>query len=219
MAAPGVGLAPGMQQAQIHNAGGFPPNFQPPANMPNINFSAPIIRLGTTGPGKLDMPLGGSGGRKDSNAEPLGNRRGMGLGYEGRNAEQQRHQLRESMMALQPPTREEIARTIFVGNIPEGAGGDGGMQRILATAGGLRRWTRVMDADNKPCTFGFAEYEDADSLGTAAEIFKDVEVPTKKPTANGMKTEDGEAPEKTKLMVKSIVVMPPNFSFPNIVFR
>ena len=44
-------------------------------------------------------------------------------------------------MSTLPPTREEIARTIFVGNIPDGVGGDDGMERILETAGKLVRWT------------------------------------------------------------------------------
>jgi len=40
-----------------------------------------------------------------------------------------------------------------------------------------------MDASNKPCTFGFAEYEDADSLRSACEIFQNVSVPKQRPTA------------------------------------
>lgn len=119
--------------------------------------------------------------------EPLGNRRGMGLGFEGRDRDQRGDRMRDQVIALQPPTREEIARTIFVGNITEGCGGDEGMQRLLGVAGGLRRWNRSLDADGKPCTFGFAEYEDADSLRTASEVFKEVEVPKEKPTMNGVK--------------------------------
>lgn len=128
----------------------------------------------------------------------------MGSDYRG--TEQQRQQIRDSMMALQPPTREEIARTIFVGNIMEGVGGDQGLERILRTAGSLRRWTRATDADNKPCRFGFAEYEDAESLETAAAIFRDVEVPLKrqepkaKQETDGAGEENGEV-EKAKLLV------------------
>src|SRR5579871_2896895 len=49
--APGtaVPLAPGVMQADATNMTARA-TFQPPANMPNINFSAPIIRLGTSGP-------------------------------------------------------------------------------------------------------------------------------------------------------------------------
>lgn len=183
MGAPGVAPAPGMQpQSQQHR--GFPPNFQPPANMPDINFAAPVIRLGTSGPGKPDQ--GPREERRGANNEPLGNRRGMGLGYD---RDQQRSHLRENMMALQAPTREEIARTIFVGNIVDAFGGDESLSQILNAAGGLRRWIRVIDADNKPCNYGFAEYEDADSLAMASEVLKDVPVPGKQPQTNGVKSE------------------------------
>jgi len=124
--------------------------------------------------------------------------------------DQQRQQMRENMMVYQPPTREEIARTIFVGNISEGVGGDAGVERILRSAGGLRRWTRAADADNKPCKFGFAEFEDAQSLETAAEVLKNIEVPSKRPVGKpskpksdeGRGEEDEEAEvEKTMLLV------------------
>jgi len=130
-----------------------------------------------------------------------GSRRGLGLGHDYRGTEQQRQQIRETLLALQPPTREEIARTIFIGNITEGVGGDEGLERILRTAGNLRRWTRATDADNKPCKFGFAEYEDAESLETAAEIFKDVQVPVKKQDPNNIKDEEEEKIGKTTLLV------------------
>lgn len=132
--------------------------------------------------------------------EPLGARRGGGLGFDNRgDRDGPRDRMRGDVIAIQLPTREEIARTIFVGNITEGCGGDEGMQRILGVAGGLRRWTRCLDVDNKPCTFGFAEYEDADSLRTAGEVFKDVRVPKKKPVANGVKKEEGVKEEAIKI--------------------
>ncbi|KAF2019403.1 hypothetical protein BU24DRAFT_419022 [Aaosphaeria arxii CBS 175.79] len=181
---PGTAAAPpGVAPPNVnHNQGGppaaggpraLPPNWQPPANMPNINFNAPVIRLGTGGPQRgaaLDSPSA----RRESGAPPA--RRGLGM--EGNRDDQGKG--RDGLVMLIPPTREEIARTIFVGNIPEGAGGDEGMERILASAGNLRRWTRATDANNKIQTFGFAEYEDAQSLETAAEIFQDVLVPTKR---------------------------------------
>jgi hypothetical protein len=131
-----------------------------------------------------------------------------------RNIDQQRQQVRENMMSFQPPTREELMRTIFVGNISEGVGGDVGVERILRTAGGLRRWTRAFDADNKPCKFGFAEFEDAQSLETAAEMLKDIQVPLKRPVPKASKSgengeemadaDDEEAEiEKTTLLVGS----------------
>ncbi len=197
MAAPGIAAPPGMQAQGPPGgrAGGLPPNFQPPAGMPNINFSAPVIRLGTSGPSKGPSMGDGMNGRKDSHSESFGGgggaRRGLGMGGDYRSGDMQRQQMRENMMVLQPPTREEIARTIFVGGIVEGLSDDA-LEQIFRTAGSLRRWIRVTDADNKPCKFGFAEYEDAESLGTACELFKDLQVPLQKrdhketePDANG----------------------------------
>jgi RNA-binding protein 25 len=107
----------------------------------------------------------------------------------------------EQKAPLYPPTREEIARTIFVGNIPEGVGSDEGMESVLRSAGGLTRFIRAIDANNKPQTFGFAEYADAMSLRTAMEIFQDVRLPTKR-QAPGQKKEEGQEVETTLLLVK-----------------
>ena len=116
----------------------------------------------------------------------------------------QRQAVRESMMQLVPPTKEEICRTVFVGGITDGSGGDDGIERILQCAGNLRRWMRAMDADNKSCRFGFAEYENPESLATAIEVLKDVEVPIKPQAVNSFKKEeDGEnrKVEKSRLLV------------------
>jgi len=103
------------------------------------------------------------------------------------------------MMALQPPTREEVARTIFVGGLGQGTPDDEAIESILRCAGKLRRWTRARDADDEKCKFGFAEYEDVDSLEAANEIFTDVEMPLFK---NGavVKDDQGEV-KKAKLLV------------------
>lgn len=195
MSAPGTTPPPGMQQAnaqQPGRQGGFPPNFQPPPNMPNINFSAPVIRLGTSGPAK---PAGPEAGR-ERGAEGPGRRGGLG----STSAEGPRHYARDPMMQLQPPSRDEIVRTLFVGGITEGVGGDDGIERILQSAGNLRRWIRATDADEKPCRFGFAEFEDPESLETAVEILKEVEVPVKRqvPRAEG---EEEKEVEKSTLLV------------------
>ncbi|KAH1514892.1 hypothetical protein KXX29_000719 [Aspergillus fumigatus] len=194
MAAPGTAPPPGMQQANIPQPGrpaGFPPNFQPPPNMPNINFSAPVIRLGTSGPSKSATP--------DTSKEREAPGRRAGLG--STSLESQRQNVRDAMMQLQPPTREEIVRTIFVGGITEGAGGDEGIEKILRSAGNFRRWIRATDADDKPCKFGFAEYEDPESLGTAVEILKDVEVPVKRQTPSEEGDKKEEEVEKSTLLV------------------
>ena len=160
--------------------------------MPNINFTAPVIRLGTSGPAKPAGPDPGRGPAGDA-----GRRAGLGA----TSMESQRQGMRDAMMQLQPPTKEEIVRTIFIGGITEGVGGDDGVERILRSAGNLRRWIRATDADDKPCKFGFAEYEDPDSLGTAVEVLKDVEVPVKRQTpSEGGDTEEQEV-EKSTLLV------------------
>ncbi|KAI4086422.1 MAG: hypothetical protein LQ344_007558 [Seirophora lacunosa] len=199
MSAPGVTPPPGMQSAS-QQPGRSGSTFQPPPNLPsNINFNAPVIRLGTTGPGKPSMPMGDAG-RRDTNAESRSGRPGLGAGM---GMEAQRQALRENMMQLAPPTKEEILKTIFVGGITEGVSGDDGVERILQCAGNLRRWIRAMDADNKACRFGFAEYEDPDSLSTAVDVLKDVEVPVKQQLANGAHEENGDdvKVEKARLLI------------------
>lgn len=126
--------------------------------------------------------------------------------------EAQRQAVRDNMMHLMPPTKEEILKTIFIGGITEGVSSDDGIERILQCAGNLRRWTRAMDADNKACRFGFAEYEDPDSLSTAVDVLRDVEVPVKQQLANGVKKEDKAGDdvkvEKSKLLVCAILSHP-----------
>lgn len=200
-AAPGTAPPPGIQQVatpvQSAMPSGLPAGFQAPANMPNINFSAPVIRLGT-GPVK-PSPTPGLG-RRESENTMTGGRSGLGM---ERGMDAQRQALRESMMSLVPPTKEEIVRTIFIAGITEGAGGDDGIERILCTVGRLRRWDRAVDASGKKCSFGFAQYEDPESLSTAVEVLKDIEIPTKKQVpSDGVKKEDEEEKiDKSKLLV------------------
>lgn len=167
-----------------------------PANMPNINFSAPVIRLGTSGPQK---PPDVFSGRDDRDRG--GRRAGLGAGPNS----DSRPMGREAIAQLIPPSREEVIRTIFIGGITEGSGGDDGIERVLRAAGNLRRWTRATDADNKPCKFGFAEYEDPESLSTAVEVLRDFEVPLKRQMPKEAKAEDGSVDEieveKSKLVV------------------
>ena len=167
--------------------------------MPKFDMNASVIRLGTGGPNKQQEAPSRGGG---SNAEPLGQRRGLGM---DRNLEQQRQQIRESMQALLPPKSDEVLKTIFVGNITEGCRGDDGIERLLRTMGNLRKWTRAVDADNKPCTFGFAEYEDSESLQNAAEVLTDVYVPVENVTEDHIIKKEDETkppePKKVKLLV------------------
>ena len=176
---------PGVQQqsnpAQANRPSGLPASFQPPPNLPNINFNAPVIRLGATMP-SAKQGLSTVGDRKDSHT-PTPGRAGLGM---DRGLEQSRAALRENMQSLVPPTNEERLRTIFVHKIPEGVGGEENIQKLLNTVGRLRRWDsgRSHLTDFKGALFGFAQYDDPESLASAAELLKDVEVPVKKQTAS-----------------------------------
>ncbi|KAI1760753.1 hypothetical protein GGR53DRAFT_508399 [Hypoxylon sp. FL1150] len=177
MSAPGT-APPGVQQHNINQANrpsGLPSNFQAPPNMPNINFNAPVIRLGTTS-SKPQTP--GIPGRKDSETpNSAGPRAGVGM---ERGLDQTRQAIRENMQSLAPPTREEIVRTVFVSGITDGISGNDGVEKILGVAGRVRRWDRATDAGGKNMTFGFAQFEDAESLWIASETLKDIKVPVKK---------------------------------------
>src|SRR5688572_21703854 len=135
--APGM-APPGMQQTnapQANRPSGIPPNFQPPTNMPNINFNAPVIRLGTSS-GKPSTPT--TGGRGDGPPRDGGSRSGLGMERGG--GEQGRDRAREQVPPLFPPTAEEKLRTIFLWEIPDGVGSDAGVEKILRSVGNLRNW-------------------------------------------------------------------------------
>ncbi|RKF64668.1 U1 snRNP-associated protein usp107 [Erysiphe neolycopersici] len=196
MSAPGTAPLLGIRQANIAQANrpsGLPASFQGPPNMPNINFSAPIIRLGT-GPSKPTVPVGGIGGQTQD-YRMGGGRGGIGL---DRGVESQR----QALLSLIPPTKEEIIRTIFIAGITDGAGNDG-VERILSSVGRFRRWDRAIDAEGKQCSFGFAQYEDVESLSIAVKVLKDIEIPVKKQKVGdkSVKEEDMSSVEKGKLLV------------------
>ncbi|KAI0888747.1 uncharacterized protein GGS22DRAFT_152272 [Annulohypoxylon maeteangense] len=189
MSAPGT-APPGVQQHNINQANrpsGLPSNFQAPPNMPNINFNAPVIRLGTssTKPATPGMP-----GRKDSeNQSSSGPRAGIGM---DRGLDQTRQALRENMQALVPPTREEIIRTVFVSGITDGISGNEGIEKILGAAGKVRRWDRATDSSGKEVAFGFAQFEDNESLWIASEVLKDIQIPIKKQVSSDEPAGDDE---------------------------
>lgn len=199
MSAPGT-APPGVQQHNINQANrpsGLPSNFQAPPNMPNINFNAPVIRLGTT---SSKPPTPGMTGRKDNETPNSAGPRG-GIGMD-RGMDQTRQAIRESMQALVPPTREEIVRTVFVSGITAGISGNEGVEKILGAAGKVRRWDRATDASGKDMTFGFAQYDDAESLWIASEILKDIEIPAKKQTPSEEPARDYEKLEKARLQIR-----------------
>lgn len=86
------------------------------------------------------------------------------------------------MQALQPPTHEERAKTIFLHKIPASLGDDSSVEKFLNLVGRLRRWDSATSnlSDHKGELFGFAQFEDPESLFIAIELLKDVELPAKK---------------------------------------
>lgn len=171
------------------NSAGYGQQY--PANM----FNAPVIRMGVDNNENR-------GGRYDNRS-----RAGLGADFGGsRNLDRDRQQIRESMMAAQPPTREEVARTIFIGNLGESAPPDEAIESILRCAGKLRRWTRARDANDKKCRFGFAEFEDVDSLETAKDVFGDgLEAPLYKD--GKIVLDDTQEGEETKMQMTKLLVV------------
>jgi hypothetical protein len=205
----------GGRQPSYGAPGMAPPGMDAPAaaaqaqfNIPGVNLHAPVIRLGmdqNAGPpvSDRDRDRGTRDGRGGNAEYAGGNTRRAGLGADGgsRNLERDRAQIRENMLAIQPPTREEVARTITVSGMGDDAPEDEAIENILRCAGKLRRWTRARDADDKKCKFGFAEYEDVDSLEAANELFgQGIEVPAFKA---GQLIRDGESNDikQIKLLV------------------
>ncbi|OAA35958.1 Splicing factor PWI [Metarhizium rileyi] len=199
VAPPGVGAPPGMQQAnapQSGRPGGLPASFQAPANMPNINFNAPVIRLGTSTPTT-------EGGRPDR-SQVSGGRPGLGM---ERGSEQGRGAAREAVQLLIPPTPDEKLRTIMLHQIPDGVRGDEGVQKLLGAVGILRKWessASVME-EHKGTKFGFALFDDAESVSNAVKLLheQDVEVPVQRQacSTDPPPEDDLEGIEKVALQV------------------
>ncbi|PTD03702.1 U1 snRNP-associated protein usp107 [Fusarium culmorum] len=187
---PGMSSAPGMappgvQQSsaqQANRPSGLPPSFQAPANMPNINFNAPVIRLGTSQQGKSGAPTGG----RDMPG-PNGGRPGLGM---------------ERGM-----DRDRGAREAPQVLISEGVGGDDGIQRLLGAVGKLRKWDSAVSVtdDHKGVKFGFALFDDPWSLSSAVKLLHEeqIDVPVKRQpvSVDGPKDDTYEGIEKTKLQV------------------
>lgn len=132
----------------------------------------------------------------------------MGLGADSRGGQSDFGRQRDADRTFVPPTLEEVRRTVFVAGLEDDVPDDAQLEQVLSCGGAgqvrLRRWTRLMDADNKPCKFGFAEYEDANSLHVVSEIFHGsaIEVPLRDKNGTGalIKDDQGEI-KKAKLMV------------------
>ncbi|KAJ9620581.1 hypothetical protein H2203_007787 [Taxawa tesnikishii (nom. ined.)] len=188
---------PGVVTANTPQPGGrrdydIPSTFTPPTNMPNINFNAPVIRMGV-GADKANSQYGYDnrrGGNDQSNA-PRGR---MGLGADSRNLDSQRQQVRDNMISLIPPTKEEVSRTIFITGLVPGCPDNTQIEELLDVGRGLRRWTRAEDADGKSCTFGFAEFADALTLEIATEVLQSLRLPLRE-KGGLIKDEEGNTEE------------------------
>ncbi|KAL1897527.1 hypothetical protein Cpir12675_002315 [Ceratocystis pirilliformis] len=206
---PGMSPAPGMAPPGVHTANaaqanrqsGLPMSFQPPSNLPsNINFNARVIRLGASNP----KPAA-NGASKDSDNSASAHAPSSKFGND--RAEQNRANTRESIQALVPPKQDEKSRTIFIAKIPEGVNGNAGMESLLRSVGRLKRWDSSPSAlyEATKTTFGFAQFEDPDSVSMALELLKDIEVPKKKQaTPESMPVDDDNefaGIEKTKLQI------------------
>ncbi|KAH8680769.1 hypothetical protein BX600DRAFT_543464 [Xylariales sp. PMI_506] len=207
-AAPGLGPPPGMSAPGIAPPGIQPPNINQanrpsglPPNLPNINFNAPVIRLGTLG-SKPSTP--GVPNRRENEApQSAGPRPGVGMERGG--IDQTRQAIRETMQSLVPPTRDEIIRTMFVQGNTDGIGGNAGVEKILKIAGNLRKWDRATDSNGKDVSFGFAQFDDAESLWVASELLREIQIPVTKQAPTESPTDDDDAYEgfeKTKLQFK-----------------
>ncbi|KAJ2896922.1 hypothetical protein MKZ38_005099 [Zalerion maritima] len=186
MSAPGMAPPPGVQQphiAQANRPSGLPASFQPPPNLPNINFNAPVIRLGTTAPSSKPSGPGGPGARKDDGSSSR-----SGMGGDHNNNQSRSGGGSRDIAILLPPNKDEIRRTLYIGGITEGVGGALGVEKVLGSVANLRRWDKAIGADGKECTFGFAQFEDVDSLAVAVEVLKDIDVPVKKQTQSEPRT-------------------------------
>ena len=194
MAAPGVQQPPGAQQG---SRSGLPPNFQPPVNMPNINFNAPVIRLGTG--------ASASGGRGAESSPAGGGRAGLGMERGGDYSRDRGG--RDVPQVLVAPTMDERLRTMAICQLPEGLGGDDGVQKICGAVGRLRKWEPSASLwsghDRK---LGFALFDDHESISIAMKLLREdgVDVPLKRQrgTAEPPKDADSfEGIEKAKLYV------------------
>ncbi|EPS38786.1 hypothetical protein H072_7452 [Dactylellina haptotyla CBS 200.50] len=171
--APGVAPVPGITphntQANAPNRPGVPA-FTPPAGLPNINFNAPIIRLGTVSTKQQPLPgtvshtqPTGSSHLASASKTPLNLASGVSLS-------------RDSASGFMPPTLDEQVKSVFVGSLPP-LFDDEWIERILKAAGPVKRWIRVSDENGNPRSFGFCEYETFEGVLAAVTTVHGLTVP------------------------------------------
>ncbi|KAK6496526.1 hypothetical protein TWF481_002540 [Arthrobotrys musiformis] len=155
--------APGVPGSTHHSAQSNGPNrpgiptFSPPSSLPNINFNAPIIRLGTASTKQQPLPSGASHQQSPGLAHPSPSSKAP------LNQASNSSAARESASGFIPPTFDEQLKSVFVGSLPSSFE-DQWVERILKAAGPVRRWIRVSDEAGKPRNFGFCEYETFDGV-------------------------------------------------------
>ncbi|KAK6341764.1 hypothetical protein TWF730_001260 [Orbilia blumenaviensis] len=172
-AAPGVppvpGVTPHAAQANGTNRPGIPA-FSPPASLPNINFNAPIIRLGTASTKQQPLPGGPSHHQSSGLVHPP-----QGGSKAPLNQTSGSSTTRESASGFVPPTVDEQIKSVFVGSLPPFLE-DQWIERILKAAGPVRRWIRVSDEGGKLRNFGFCEYESFDGVLAALTTVHDLSI-------------------------------------------
>lgn len=114
---------------------------------------------------------------------------------------------KEATQILIPPTNEEKLRTLFVHQIPESLSASGAMEKLLGAVGNLRRWDALesVSEERKGFKFGFALYDDLESLCAAIKLFHEetIDVPVKRQPITTESSHDDifEGIEKTRLQV------------------
>ncbi|ODA79325.1 hypothetical protein RJ55_04918 [Drechmeria coniospora] len=199
MAPPGISAAPGVQSYSApptsNRPGNLPSTYQP-INMPaNINFSAPVIRLGTSAP---------AGGREG----PLTSSTGVRSGIGGDRGDRGGDRGREQAAALFPPTADDKLRAIAVRDIPGSLCNDGDAKRLLNAIGRLQSWetsSSLLEKHNPK--YGYAIFEEPESVSMALKIFGQgrVEVPAKRQagTAEPSDEDSFEGIDKVAVLVSA----------------
>jgi hypothetical protein len=168
------------------------PTFNAPPGMANINFSAPVIRLGAGLPLK---PQGFGGPNQGSGGEQPRTRPGLGA---DQNSNRMNQASQSTFVVYPAPSKEDILKTIHVGNL--GNAPNTAIERALRSIGALKRFLRVTNTNNKPSTCGFAEWEDWESFAVAAQVLQNIElrIPKKEKAEKG----SDERPETENYEIK-----------------